>query len=265
MNILKKELKTGLKPFIFWSIGLFFLVFAGVVKFTGISGVEGASVKELFDKFPKIILALFGMAGLDATAIDGYYGILAFYALICGMIYGVSLGTNIINREVVDKTFEFIFTKPRKRSYIVNMKFISATIYLAAFSLLNYTFSIVAIRTLDLEKNIDKEILLFSLAIFIISMLYCVIGIFIATVIKNYEKGNLYGNLFFFVTFILSIIYDVVENGSIIRIFTPFKYLLPTDIVNGKFETLPLIACIVIIVALYIVSLKIFERKEFSN
>ncbi|MBB6622393.1 ABC transporter permease subunit [Clostridium gasigenes] len=265
MNVLKKELKTGLKPFIFWSIGLFFLVFAGVVKFTGISGVEGASVKELFDKFPKIILALFGMAGLDATAIDGYYGILAFYALICGMIYGVSLGTNIINREVVDKTFEFIFTKPRKRSYIVNMKFISATIYLAAFSLLNYIFSIVSIRTLDLEKNIDKEILLFSLTIFIISMLYCVIGIFIATVIKNYEKGNLYGNLFFFVTFILSIIYGVVENGSIIRIFTPFKYLLPTDIVNGKFEILPLIASIVIIVALYIVSLKIFERKEFSN
>ncbi|MBU3131027.1 ABC transporter permease [Clostridium gasigenes] len=265
MNVLKKELKTGLKPFIFWSIGLFFLVFAGVVKFTGISGVEGASVKELFDKFPKIILALFGMAGLDATSIDGYYGILAFYALICGMIYGVSLGTNIINREVVDKTFEFIFTKPRKRSYIVNMKFISAIIYLATFSLLNYIFSIVAIRTLDLKENIDKEILLFSLAIFIISMLYCVIGIFIATVIKNYEKGNLYGNLFFFVTFILSIIYDVVENGIIIRIFTPFKYLLPTDIVNGKFEILPLIASIVIIVALYIVSLKIFERKEFSN
>ncbi|NKF07315.1 ABC transporter permease subunit [Clostridium gasigenes] len=265
MNVLKKELKTGLKPFIFWSIGLFFLVFAGVVKFTGISGVEGASVKELFDKFPKIILALFGMAGLDATSIDGYYGILAFYALICGMIYGISLGTNIINREVVDKTFEFIFTKPRKRSYIVNMKFISAIIYLATFSLLNYIFSIVAIRTLDLKENIDKEILLFSLAIFIISMLYCVIGIFIATVIKNYEKGNLYGNLFFFVTFILSIIYDVVENGSIIRIFTPFKYLLPTDIVNGKFEILPLIASIVIIVALYIVSLKIFERKEFSN
>jgi ABC-2 type transport system permease protein len=265
MNILKKELKIGLKPFIFWTIGLFFLVFAGVVKFTGIGGEGGASVKEVFDKFPKIILALFGMSGLDATSIDGYYGVLVFYVLICGMIYGISLGTNIINREVVDKTFEFIFTKPRNRSYIVNMKFVSATIYLTAFSLVNYIFSIVAIRTLDLEKNIDKEILLFSLAIFIISMLYCVIGIFIATIMKNHEKGNLYGNLFFFVTFILSIVYDVVGNGRVIRIFTPFKYFLPTDIVDGKFEILPLIASIVIIVALYIISLKIFEKKELNN
>lgn len=265
MNILKKELKSGLKSFIFWSIGLFFLVFAGIIKFTGISGAEGDSVKELFEKFPKIILALFGMSGLDATSIDGYYGILVFYALICGMIYGVSLGTNIINREVVDKTFEFIFTKPRKRSYIINMKFISASIYLTAFSFFNYIFSIISIRTLNLEQNIDREILLFSLSIFIISMLYCVIGMFIATVIKNYEKGNLYGNLFFFVTFILSIIYDVIENGSFIRIFTPFKYFLPTDIINGKFEILPLVAVIVIILVIYITSIKIFEGKELSN
>lgn len=265
MNILKKELKTGLKPFIFWSIGLFFLVFAGVVKFTGISGAQGEAVKELFEKFPKIILALFGMSGLDAVSIDGYYGILVFYSLICGMIYGLSLGANIINREVVDKTFEFIFTKPRKRSYIVNMKFISASIYLVAFSFFNYIFSILAIRTLDLEKNIDKEILLFSVVIFVISMLYCVIGMFIATIIKNYEKGNLYGNLFFFGTFILSIIYDMVENVSVIRILTPFKYFLPTDIVDGKFEILPFIAVIIIIVVLYITSIKIFESKELNN
>ena len=265
MNILKKELKTGLKPFIFWAIGLFFLVFAGVIKFTGISGAEGDAIKELFEKFPKIILALFGMSGLDATSIDGYYGVLVFYALICGMIYGVSLGTNIINREVVDKTFEFIFTKPRKRSYIINMKFLSASIYLTAFSFFYYIFSILSIRTLDLEKNIDKEILLFSVVIFLISMLYCVIGMFIATIIKNYEKGNLYGSLFFFVTFILSIIYDVIENGSFIRIFTPFKYFVPTDIIEGKFEILPLIAVIAIILVLYIISIKIFEGKELSN
>ena len=181
MNILKKELKFGLKAFIFWSIGLFFLVFAGVIKFTGISGAEGDSVKELFDKFPKIILALFGMSGLDATSIDGYYAILVFYALICGMIYGVSLGANIINREIIDKTYEFIFTKPIKRSYIINMKLVSASIYLLAFSFLNYIFSIVSIRTLNLEKNIDREILLFSLSIFIISMLYCIIGMFIGS------------------------------------------------------------------------------------
>ncbi|WP_288222373.1 ABC transporter permease subunit [uncultured Clostridium sp.] len=265
MNILKKELKFGLKAFIFWSIGLFFLVFAGVIKFTGISGAEGDAAKELFDKFPKIILALFGMSGLDVTSIDGYYGILVFYALICGMIYGVSLGANIINREIIDKTYEFIFTKPRKRSYIINMKLVSASIYLLAFSLLNYIFSMISIRTLNLEENIDGEILLFSLSIFIISMLYCIIGMFIAAIIKNYEKGNLYGNLFFFITFILSIIYDVVEDSSIIRIFTPFKYFLPTDIINGKFEILPIFAVIAIIVALYIFSIKIFEEKELNN
>ncbi len=35
MNILIKELKAGLKPFIFWNIGLFVMSFAGMAKYTG--------------------------------------------------------------------------------------------------------------------------------------------------------------------------------------------------------------------------------------
>lgn len=265
MNVLRLELKTGFKPFVFWVIGLFSLVFAGVIKFTGIGGPGGTSINELFDKFPRIILALFGMSGLDATTIEGYYGILFFYVLICGMIYGMSLGTNVVNREIVDKTVEFLFTKPRKRTAIVNMKFLSAVLYLMAFSLLNYLFSLVAVRTLELEKKIDTEILLFSFVLFIISLLYCVIGLFIATIVKEAEKGSLYGNLFFLATFILSIFYDVVENGRIIRLFTPFKYFLPTDLVAGQLEVLPLLALIVIIVSVYLISLRLFEKKEWMN
>lgn len=265
MNVLWLELKTGFKPFVFWVIGLFFLVFAGIVKFTGIAGPGGTSINELFAKFPKIILALFGMSGLDATAIEGYYGILFFYVLICGMIYGMSLGMNVINREIVDKTVDFLFTKPRKRSAIVNRKFLSATLYLMAFSLLNALFSIVAVRTLDLEKNMDKEMALFSFVLFIISLLYSVIGLLIATIAKEVEKGSLYGNLFFLATFILSILYDVVENGRIIRLFTPFKYFLPIDLVAGKLAVLPLFVLIVIIVSLYLISLRIFETKEWSH
>ena len=32
MNLFRKELKSGFKPFLFWSLGLFVFVFAGIVK-----------------------------------------------------------------------------------------------------------------------------------------------------------------------------------------------------------------------------------------
>jgi hypothetical protein len=43
MNIYLRELRFGVKPFIFWTLGLCLLIFAGVVKYTGVgaAGDEG--------------------------------------------------------------------------------------------------------------------------------------------------------------------------------------------------------------------------------
>jgi hypothetical protein len=101
MNILKRELRDGLKPFIFWTIGLFVLVFAGMTKYMGIE-TSGSSLNELIDKFPRVVLAFMGMVGVDINTFGGYYAILVYYALICAVIYAIHLGSNAVSRETVD-------------------------------------------------------------------------------------------------------------------------------------------------------------------
>ena len=138
MNILKRELRAGRKTFILWTIGLFFIMFAGIAKYTGFSGE--ANITELFDSFPRIVLAVFGMVGLDVTSLGGFYSVVVYYGIICAAIYGVSLGCRAVNEEAIDKTYEFIFTKPRSRSFILGMKMLSAFIYLTLYSILSYAF-----------------------------------------------------------------------------------------------------------------------------
>ena len=260
MNILKRELRTGRKAFIFWTIGLFLIVFAGMTKYTGFSGETGAL--EIFNTFPKIVLSVFGIVGVDISTLGGFYAIVVYYSIICAAIYGISLGCSAVNREEIDKTYEFIFTKPRSRSFVLTMKLLAGFIYMTLYSILSYIFSLVSIATLKIENTIKTPIVLLTVSMWFISILFFTLAAFIATIIKNPEKGSLYSNLAFILTFCLGIAYDMVENNSIIKIFSPLKYFLPNDVLAGKLDVLYIAICIVLSIVFYIFTMYFFEKKD---
>ena len=69
MNLFRRELRTGLKPFLFWMIGLFVLCFAGIIKFE--SYTASGSMEELIAAFPRVVLAVMGVVGVDIGTLEG--------------------------------------------------------------------------------------------------------------------------------------------------------------------------------------------------
>ena len=264
MNILKRELKSNAKVFIFWAIGLLFLLFAGMTKYTGISEAGGVDLNVIMEQFPKIILAVFGIAGLDMGTLDGYYGILVYYAFICASIYAISLGINAVSREAIDRTYEFIFTKPRKHSFVLAMKLMAGFICLTLFNLLNFLFSIGAILTLKEKKNIDATVGLFCVTIYLVSIVFFCLAALAAAWSKSSEKGSIYGNFIFLATFIIGIISDMFENNNWIRIFSPFKYFLASDILKHHISPFHVILCMVLIILSLAGAFKVFARKDLA-
>jgi ABC-2 type transport system permease protein len=189
MNILKRELRAGLKPFILWTVGMFILVFIGIAKFQGISA-GGADISQLLNQFPRPVLAVLGMAGLDVSTLGGYSAILFYYVLICAVIYAVHIGSSAVTRESVDKTYEFIFTKPVSRDKILAMKLTAGWIFLFIFCVLNAVFSFMAISTLKIADTITGPILLFSLAVFLIASLFVALSAFLAALVRQADKGR---------------------------------------------------------------------------
>lgn len=261
MNILKKELKEGIKSFILWSIALFFIMFAGLMKYTGFSGEAGAM--KVFETFPKIILAVFGIIGVDLSTIGGFYAIIIFYGIICISIYAISLGYKIVNHEMTNKTYEFLFTKPRSRTFIFNMKMLSAFIYISLYSLLNSIFSIAAIAALKLDNTIEKPIILFTISMWMIGILFCMLSALLSTLIKKPEKGLLIGNLVFVATFIFGMIFDMFEKAKLLRFVAPLKYFLPNEVLSNKLDTVYVLLSLILSVIFYITSIRIFSRKDF--
>ncbi|MHB1154661.1 MAG: ABC transporter permease subunit [Eubacteriales bacterium] len=247
MNILKRELRTILKPFIFWTIGLFILVFAGMTKYTGVANAPGElNLNDLLVKFPRVFLAVMGMADADLGSLGGYYSVLVFYALICTVIFAIHLGNNAVSRESIDKTYEFIFTKPRLRSYVLRMKLITAWFYLIIFSIFHYIFSVSAVQALGFSENINFEMLLFSLMLFLTGSIFLALSAFISATVKNAEKGAMYGNLCFMFAFIMGIIYDILESGFVIKLFSPLRYFSTADLLDKKLDPVFVFICITI-------------------
>lgn len=263
MNILKRELKAGLKPLIFWTIGLFVLVFAGMIKYTGIA-VEGASVGELIAQFPRVVQAALGIVGINIETLGGYYAVIAYFAIICVSIYAISLGADALNRESIDKTYEFVFTKPRSRSYILLMKLLAGFLYLLAFCILNFLFSVSATASLKLRESISNEIQLFSIAILLVGILFFALSAFLSAIAKRTEKGMLYGNLCFLFAFVMGIIYDMMENGGLLRILTPIRYFVPSEILAGQLNYVYVILSLVLSIVLLCAAFRGFERKDLN-
>lgn len=261
MNILKRELRAGLKPFILWTIGMFLLVFAGVYKFQGI-GAEGVDINVLLDQFPRPVLAVLGMAGVDISTLGGYMSILFYYVLICAVVYAVHIGSSAVTRESVDKTYEFIFTKPVSREKILAMKLTAGWIYLFIFSILTVVFSIMAVSTLNSSENITVPIILFALSTFLIASLFIALSAFLAALVKRADKGSLYGNLAFLYAFILGVIYDMLENGGLLRLISPFKYFLASDLLDTRFDPLYTVISAALIAVLLFGAFRLFKRRD---
>ena len=266
MNILKLELKFDLKRFIFWSVGIFLLLIAGMTKFIGFSSSAAASadMTKLLDSFPKIILAIMGMANVDIQSLGGYFFILQYYVILCVIIYSIHLGTNAVLREDFDKTYEFVFTKPRKRSFILFMKLLSSFIYLVLFNALNMVFSFISLKMLNIDNTISKTIVVCSIAVFLIGLVFMALSACISTIVKRAERGTRISYLIFLIVFVLGIIFDIVNNGAYIKPFTPIKYFEGVDIVKGNLDPIYTILCLVLAGIFLFITFKEFERKDLN-
>jgi len=263
VNILIHELKAGLKPFLFWSIGLFVLVFFGVIKSTGLS-VDSAGVIALINSFPRIVLAVSGMADVDISTFAGYYAVLMQYVMLLIAVFAVNLGNSAVSHEMVDKTYEFIFTKPRSRTFILTYKLLACVIYLTAYCLLNFIFSLAAVATLNMEGNLTAEMALFSLVVWILGIVFLSIGVCLAASAKQMERGAKAGNLVILITFVMGVIYNMLENGIVIRFFSPFKYFLPNEVLGGRLDPVFVVVCILICINCLYVAFLNFEKRDLA-
>ena len=261
MHVFLRELKTGWKAFFFWTLGLFFIIFAGIAKFEGLKE-GGEAVQAMMESFPRVAKAMFGMVGLNPVSLEGYYGILMYYVLICAAVFGMSLGNGAIGRETEEHTVEFLFSKPMSRGRILRNKLLADGLYLIIFCLLNVVFSMAALRALGQNGNIDGEIVAYTLAALLIGLWFFTLNAMLSVTAGTTNAGSIIGLIVLLAAFIGSVLYDMFQKAAVMRISTPFRWLLPQQLVEGKVDIYAAFTVIAMCILFILIATKEIGRKD---
>ncbi|NKE08300.1 MULTISPECIES: ABC transporter permease subunit [Mesobacillus] len=264
MNLFKREMKANRKSLIIWCIGVVFMVASGMAKYSSLEGT-GQSMNALMADMPKSLQAIMGTGSLDLSTPIGYFGVLFFYLAVMAAIHAAMLGSNILAKEERDKTVEFLLVKPISRTKMITSKLLAALVNIIVFNLVTLASSVGMVQKYAEGEDIMGDIILLMVGMFILQLIFLVIGTAIAAVLKNAKKATSLATGILLLLFILSVAVDLNEKLRGLKFLTPFKYYDAKLVLEeGGFEPLYLALSFLLLAGLTIVTF-VFYRKRDMN
>lgn len=146
-----QEIKARWKSSLIWVIVTAAMMAWGMTEYKSMAPTMSLDI--FTEKLPKVMMAMYGMYGVDLNSLQGYFGVMLFFFTVIFAVHGAFLGCSLIDNEFRDRTAEFLFSKPSSRRNILLRKFVAGLIMLLIFqavmTAVNY-FILSDLRGLDL-------------------------------------------------------------------------------------------------------------------
>ena len=262
VNVIKREIKSNFKSLIIWGIVIivfnimFFIEYGSIAK-----SAENASY---YDMMPNIVKVMMGFSKLPLASEGGYYACMFFWSSLIMYIFATLKGSDILMKEEKDKTADFLYTKPIKRSTVLTAKILVAIINIAVLVVLNLLVIKIAYIPQIENKGLINDINITMIGLFVSSIIYLMAGIFLGTAIKNINKAQIYSVVFFLITYLGVIIIDMLEKEKL-YFLSPFKYFNAVDILEKGIELKYILLSVGLIIALAIASYIKQEKRNITN
>ncbi|HNS52003.1 MAG TPA: ABC transporter permease subunit [Anaerolineae bacterium] len=222
MNIFLRELKSGLRSLLIWSVIVILFVSVGISKFQAYYG--NPEMLKLLDAMPPAVLAAFSFEAFNLTTVNGFYGLMfSYYALILA-IAAAMWGSDIISKEERDKTVEFSLTLPVTRSRVVTAKALAALVNSLLLLLVTWGVSVLSVQRYQPDAEFYRFLALCMVALFILQVVFLSIGLLLGCGLKQYRRAGSAAVSVLLVTFFLSVVISINQGLDWLKYLSPFKY-----------------------------------------
>jgi len=248
MNIVIRELKANFKSFLIWFASLSFFLVMMLTEFSAF--YQNPELAQIIAVMPKELLEAFGMAGIDLTTLSGFIGMsLLYFSLMLG-IYAILLGSGILAKEERDKTAEFLMVMPIKRGQIWVAKWLVGVLYNLIFIVLIAIVLLASVQQYEIETTFYTFLGLSFTGLFILTMVYYHLGLFLAAWLKRHHQSPLVSMGIIVITYLFTVFIGLSEKLAFLKYFSPFKYfeakaIIDTQQLDGQYLLIAL-GCIVI-------------------
>lgn len=266
MNLIKREMKSNLKSLIIWCIAMAFLIYAGMVKYSSFAKT-GDAVNQFMDSIPAGMKSVLGLGdGADLTSVAVFYCIFFTYFLLLAAVHSSMLGATLLSKEERDRTADFLYTKPVRRSHVISCKLIAAVINILIFDTVTYVISVASVEQYNTSGSLAFPILLIMVVLFILQLLFLGLGFLFSMVTKTSKKAASFATFFLLGTYVLKIIIDLNDKIKFLDFLSPFRYFDANTIMFDKQIDLPY-ALLTIAIALVstIGTYALFQKRDLLN
>ncbi len=265
-KLFKREIKSSYKSFLIWTISTFLVTYMSFWEYATIG--NSTDYDAMFSTIPKTGQLMFGLTDLGMGDIIGYYGLIFYYIVFIGVAYAFILGNNIMQKELDDKTSEFLFTKPITRRNILIGKMLSSWVIIVLYCLIN------AIGTVVMMTNLGDDVYTNSEITMIVSLTYiglCILMFMIyqitlaLNITFNKKIASAASGLIIMYMYAMSLAVQVFEPIKDMNILTPWRYFAIDVIVHNDnmIKISYIIVSILIIGVFKLLAFRKIEDKSF--
>lgn len=264
MNVFLYELKTNFKALIIWSLCASLLIYVSFWEYGATSSLD---MDALFAGFPPIINTLFGVSPLGVSDIIGYAALIIYYINFIGLAYALILGNKTIQKELDDKTSEFLFTKPITREKILFAKSAVDKIYLTLFNVICFGLTTVMMVNIGSEDYTNNEIVKFMFLTYLGLLVLMLLTYFItlaANVMFNDKRISLaIGGAFIIYAYASGVAVLSFEKLNDYYFLSPWRFFSLDVIVTDGFSIILFVLCLLGAAIAYVLTSILIERKSF--
>lgn len=225
MNLLKRELKSNAKSLLIWCLAMVFLIWAGMVKYDAFRQT-GEAVNQMLAQLPPAVLQIMGLVNeADLTSIAVFYSMFFLFFMLLGAVHAGMLGALILAKEERDRTADFLFVKPIRRSGAVLIKLAAALVNILVLDLVTFGVSVVFVERYNTgEQSLAYPIFLIIVALFFLQLLFLGAGFLAAAAARNAKTATAAVSALILGTYLLSVVIDLNGDLSFLELFSPFRY-----------------------------------------
>jgi len=255
------ELRANRRSLIIWCFISLLIVASGFSKFTAYAG--NPEMLALLDSLPPAMLAILNTQAFNLTTLTGFFGVMFVYFALLLSIAAVMWGSDIIAKEENDKTVEFALSLPVKRSAMVTGKTLAAVINCAVLLLFTLAVTLFSSASYQTSREYYNFVALSMAALFIMQLVFLSAGIFLGCAMKQHRRVGAVAVSILLLTYIFSILATLNDNFSFLKVFSPFMYFDPADLLHkGTIDPLFLLISAGVIIACLAGAYLTYSRRD---
>lgn len=265
LSIIKWGLLARRWSTIWWCIGIVSLIGINVLLYPSFRD-QSAQLEQSFSQIPEAAKALFTDTG-DFLSPVGYLSSQIYYLMLPLIlsILTISMGSSLVTKEEQEGTLELLLSRPISRTKLISAKALVAFIIISTVTIVTTISTLIFASIAEIEVGLDK-IALATLLSAILSVLFGIIA-FCLSAFGGFGRSISVSiaALVAFGSYIISSLGEVVSWLSGVAKFLPFNYYQPAEVMYGTYNWRYAGVFVLIIIALFIISIIGFRKRDIKN